>query len=76
MNSKISSPYSWLRFCGMAAILCMLLSSNSFAFDQDYVRYGAVLKEYVVAGRVNYAALQKNRGPIDHVIKEFSSVKP
>ncbi|HET6267755.1 MAG TPA: DUF547 domain-containing protein [Acidobacteriota bacterium] len=76
MNIKISAPFSWLRRCGMAAILWVLLSSNGFAFDQDYVRYGAVLKEYVVAGRVNYAALQKNRGPIDHVIKEFSSVKP
>jgi Protein of unknown function, DUF547 len=82
MNSKSPAPISLRRILtlpgwfGSVAILCVLLSSNAFAFEQEYGQYAAVLKEYVAAGRVNYAGLQKNRGRIDEVVKDFSSVKP
>ena len=55
-------------------LLVILLCSSAQAFDHTYQEYAKVLHEYVKDGRVNYAALQKNRTGIDRFVKDLNSV--
>lgn len=52
----------------------LVLASTGYSFDHSYSGYAVVLKTYVKSGGVEYAALQKNRKPLDQFIQEIGTV--
>ena len=78
-STALAGARSRVTYCSTAPssfkqdLLERLTQSGGGGFDHEYAAYAAVLRDFVRPPRVDYAAMQRGRAPLDAAVAAFAA---